>query len=46
VSLRQFETWRERFAVTQRFFEPRFKGAIEVGNAMMRAVLESEPVKD
>ncbi|KAK0736856.1 hypothetical protein B0T21DRAFT_401004 [Apiosordaria backusii] len=25
VSLRQFDTWRERFAVTQRFFEPRKK---------------------
>lgn len=46
VSLRQFETWRERFAVTQKFFEPRFEGAIEVGNAMMKAVLESEPVKE
>ncbi|KAK1751606.1 hypothetical protein QBC47DRAFT_390526 [Echria macrotheca] len=42
VSLRQFETWRERFAVTQRFFEPRFKGAVEVGNAMIKAVLESD----
>ncbi|KAK0646553.1 hypothetical protein B0T16DRAFT_164673 [Cercophora newfieldiana] len=46
VSLRQFETWRERFAVTQKFFEPRFKGAIEVGNAMMKAVLESDSVRD
>ena len=45
VSLRQFETWRERFAVTQQFFEPRFKGAMEIGNAMMKAVLESEPVR-
>ncbi|EAQ91121.1 conserved hypothetical protein [Chaetomium globosum CBS 148.51] len=42
VALRQFETWRERFAVTQKFFEPRFKGAVEVGQAMIRAVLESE----
>ncbi|KAK3938369.1 Prephenate dehydrogenase [Diplogelasinospora grovesii] len=41
VSLRQFDTWRERFAVTQKFFEPRFAGAIEVGNAMIKAVLES-----
>ncbi|KAH8894899.1 Prephenate dehydrogenase [Thozetella sp. PMI_491] len=41
VSLRSFETWRERFAVTQAFFEPRFAGAIEVGNAMVKAVLES-----
>ncbi|KAK0711371.1 hypothetical protein B0H67DRAFT_491932 [Lasiosphaeris hirsuta] len=42
VSLRQFETWRERFAVTQKFFEPRFSRAMEVGNAMIKAVLESE----
>ncbi|KAK4152855.1 hypothetical protein C8A00DRAFT_44151 [Chaetomidium leptoderma] len=42
VALRQFETWRERFAVTQKFFEPRFEGAVEVGQAMIRAVLESE----
>ncbi|KAK3379755.1 hypothetical protein B0T24DRAFT_521516 [Lasiosphaeria ovina] len=41
VALRQFETWRERFAVTQKFFEPRFAGAMEVGNAMIKAVLES-----
>ncbi|KAK3990213.1 hypothetical protein QBC44DRAFT_325883 [Cladorrhinum sp. PSN332] len=41
VALRQFETWRERFAVTQRFFEPRFEGAVGVGNAMIKAVLES-----
>ncbi|KAJ4421279.1 prephenate dehydrogenase (NADP(+)) [Neurospora sp. IMI 360204] len=42
VGLRQFETWRERFAVTQAFFEPRFKGAVEVGNAMIKAVLASD----
>ncbi|OIW33628.1 Prephenate dehydrogenase [Coniochaeta ligniaria NRRL 30616] len=42
VALRQFETWRQRFAVTQEFFEERFTGAIEVGNAMIKAVLESE----
>ncbi|KAL2263728.1 hypothetical protein VTK26DRAFT_5372 [Humicola hyalothermophila] len=42
VALRQFDTWRERFAVTQRFFEPRFEGAVEVGQAMIRAVLESD----
>ncbi|KAK3322240.1 hypothetical protein B0H66DRAFT_574535 [Apodospora peruviana] len=41
VALRQFETWRERFAVTQRFFEPRFEGAVEIGNAMIKAVLAS-----
>lgn len=42
VALRQFETWRERFAVTQKFFEPRFEGAVEVGQAMIKAVLEGE----
>ncbi|KAK4241868.1 hypothetical protein C8A03DRAFT_11855 [Achaetomium macrosporum] len=42
VALRSFETWRERFAVTQKFFEPRFAGAVEIGQAMIRAVLESE----
>ncbi|KAI4858871.1 prephenate dehydrogenase [Hypoxylon rubiginosum] len=41
VGLGHFETWRDRFVVTQRFFEPRFPGAIEVGNAMVKAVLES-----
>lgn len=41
VGLGHFETWRERFVVTQKFFEPRFAGAIEVGNAMLKAVMES-----
>jgi prephenate dehydrogenase (NADP+) len=42
VSLGHFDTWKERFMLTQKFFEPRFAGAIEVGNAMIKAVLESE----
>ncbi|KAI1268412.1 prephenate dehydrogenase [Xylariaceae sp. FL1019] len=41
VGLGHFETWKERFVNTQRFFEPRFAEAIEVGNAMLKAVLES-----
>ncbi|KAI5867915.1 prephenate dehydrogenase [Durotheca rogersii] len=41
VGLGHFDTWRERFVATQRFFEPRFPGAIEVGNEMLKAVLES-----
>ncbi|KXJ88803.1 prephenate dehydrogenase [Microdochium bolleyi] len=41
VNLGHFDTWRERFVVTQRFFEPRFPGAIEIGTAMVKAVLES-----
>ncbi len=41
VSLGHFETWKERFVVTQKFFEPRFQEAIKVGNDMIKAVLES-----
>ncbi|KAF2963830.1 hypothetical protein GQX73_g9751 [Xylaria multiplex] len=41
VGIGHFETWKERFVNTQRFFEPRFAQAIEVGNAMVKAVLES-----
>ncbi|KAI0015445.1 prephenate dehydrogenase [Xylariomycetidae sp. FL0641] len=41
VSLGHFETWRQRFEDTQRFFEPRFGEAVEVGNAMVKAVLAS-----
>ncbi|GAP88850.1 putative prephenate dehydrogenase [Rosellinia necatrix] len=41
VGLGHFETWKERFRETQRFFEPRFPEAIEVGNRMVKAVLES-----
>ncbi|KAH6654234.1 prephenate dehydrogenase [Truncatella angustata] len=38
VSLGHFETWKERFMITQRFFEPRFAGAIEVGNDMLKVL--------
>lgn len=41
VGLGHFETWRERFVETQKFFEPRFGGAIKIGNDMIKAVLES-----
>ncbi|KAI1201237.1 prephenate dehydrogenase [Nemania serpens] len=41
VGLGHFETWKERFVDTQRFFEPRFVEAVEVGNRMVKAVLES-----
>ncbi|CCF34748.1 prephenate dehydrogenase [Colletotrichum higginsianum] len=41
VSLGHFETWKNRFETTQEFFQPRFKDAVAVGNAMMKAVLES-----
>lgn len=41
VSFGHFDTWKERFMATQRFFEPRLAGAVEVGNAMVKAVLES-----
>ncbi|KAJ2901007.1 hypothetical protein MKZ38_002133 [Zalerion maritima] len=41
VSLGNFDGWKERFVRTQKFFEPRFEGNIMVGNAMIKAVLES-----
>ncbi len=41
VGLGHFDTWRERFLATQRFFEPRFADAVRVGSAMVRAVLET-----
>ncbi|KAI1827425.1 prephenate dehydrogenase [Xylaria intraflava] len=41
VGLGHFETWKERFLNTQGFFEHRFPEAIVVGNAMVKAVLES-----
>lgn len=41
VSLGHFETWKERFRVTQSFFEPRFQEASKIGNAMIKAVLET-----
>lgn len=41
VSLGHFETWKERFMATQRFFEPRFAGAIEVGNDMLKVLAKS-----
>jgi prephenate dehydrogenase (NADP+) len=40
VSLGHFETWRDRFMSTHKFFEPRFKEASVIGNLMMKAVLE------
>ncbi|SPO02900.1 probable prephenate dehydrogenase (NADP) [Cephalotrichum gorgonifer] len=40
VEVGHFETWRDRFMSTERFFQPRFKEAVVVGNRMMKAVLE------
>jgi len=42
VRIGHFETWRERFVETQRFFEPRMAGAIEVGNNMIAAIQAEE----
>ncbi len=41
VGLGHFETWRERFVVKQKLYEPRFPEAIKVGNDMIKAVFES-----
>lgn len=43
VSLGHFDTWRDRFMTTQSFFQPRFKGAVEVGNEMLRVLARRKP---
>jgi prephenate dehydrogenase (NADP+) len=42
VELGHFETWKERFVETQRFFEPRMAGAVEVGSNMIAAIQAEE----
>ncbi|KAI0512729.1 prephenate dehydrogenase [Xylaria bambusicola] len=42
VGLGHFETWKERFIDTQRFFEPRFAEAVEVGNAMVKVLASTK----
>ncbi|KAK5627571.1 hypothetical protein RRF57_003287 [Xylaria bambusicola] len=42
VGLGHFETWKERFINTQRFFEPRFAEAVEVGNAMVKVLASTK----
>jgi len=41
VSFGDFESYRDRFQSTQKFFEPRFADAIKVGNEMMKTILEN-----
>jgi prephenate dehydrogenase (NADP+) len=41
VAIGHFETYRNRFASTQEFFQPRFEEAKIVGNQMMKKVMES-----
>jgi prephenate dehydrogenase (NADP+) len=41
VTFGDFESYRDRFESTQRFFEPRFADATRVGNEMMRTILEN-----
>ena len=40
VSFGSFESYRDRFEKTQAYFAPRFPNAIEVGNQMLRTILE------
>lgn len=41
VTFGDFESYKDRFVSTQRFFEPRFADATRVGNEMMRTILEN-----
>ncbi|KAI9740710.1 MAG: prephenate dehydrogenase (NADP(+)) [Claussenomyces sp. TS43310] len=41
VNFGDFESYRDRFESTQRFFEPRFAEATKVGNQMMKTILEN-----
>ena len=41
VTFGDFESYRDRFQSTQKFFEPRFADATKVGNEMMKTILEN-----
>jgi prephenate dehydrogenase (NADP+) len=41
VTFGDFEGYKDRFASTQKFFEPRFADATKVGNEMMKTILEN-----
>lgn len=46
VTFGNFESYRDRFESTQRFFEPRFADATRVGNEMMKTILENTKKDD
>lgn len=41
VTFGDFESYRDRFESTQKFFEPRFAEATKVGNEMIKTILEN-----
>ncbi|RQM06434.1 hypothetical protein DH86_00002273, partial [Scytalidium sp. 3C] len=41
VSFGDFQSYKDRFQSTQKFFEPRFADATKVGNEMMKTILEN-----
>jgi len=41
VTFGDFESYRDRFQSTQKFFEPRFADATRVGNEMIKTILEN-----
>lgn len=41
VTFGDFDAYRDRFSSTQKFFEPRFKEATQVGNDMMKTILQN-----
>lgn len=40
VSYEDFESYKKRFVVVQKYFEPRFKEATKLGNEMIRTIFE------
>jgi prephenate dehydrogenase (NADP+) len=40
ISFGDFESYRDRFERTQRYFAPRFPEAVRLGNEMMKTILE------
>jgi len=41
VTFGDFESYKDRFQSTQKFFEPRFADATKVGNEMMKTILQN-----
>jgi prephenate dehydrogenase (NADP+) len=41
VTFGDFESWKDRFVSTQKFFEPRFADATKIGNEMMKTILQN-----
>lgn len=45
ISFGSFDLYKERFAKTAEFFQPRFEDATKLGSAMLQAIMDSSPDK-